>query len=55
MNIVIRIEKAREELIKIGNEKGLQDPLVIKQSEVLDELINQYYRVERKPSEEKAS
>lgn len=46
MNIMMRIEEVREELNEIGLKKGFQDPQVIKKSQLLDELINQYYRLE---------
>ena len=46
MDISQRIEKARKELVDLGMAKGFQDPQVIKKSQMLDELINQYYRTE---------
>jgi hypothetical protein len=48
MDIIHRIEKMREELLKIGNSKGFQDHEVIHLSQKLDKLINAYYRLERK-------
>lgn len=45
MKIADRIEIFREELIELGMEKGFQDPAVIKKSQQLDKLINQYYNV----------
>lgn len=47
MDIIQRIENARKELVELGMEKGFQDPQVIKKSQMLDELINQYNRVPR--------
>jgi len=44
MVITKRIEKAREELVELGMKKGFSHPQVIKKSQMLDELINQYYR-----------
>jgi len=44
MEIVERIEKLRKELVELGMKKGFQDPQVFKKSQMLDELINQYYR-----------
>ncbi|MEN6348285.1 MAG: aspartyl-phosphate phosphatase Spo0E family protein [Syntrophomonas sp.] len=44
MNIVRTIERLREELNKLGLEKGFKDPQVIKLSQRLDVLINMYYK-----------
>jgi hypothetical protein len=41
-DIIQKIEEIRKELMDLGMEKGLQDPQVIKKSQILDELINQY-------------
>ncbi|MEN6327096.1 MAG: aspartyl-phosphate phosphatase Spo0E family protein [Syntrophomonas sp.] len=46
MNIMQRVENMRRELIEIGISHGFQDPQVISLSQQLDELINQYYRLE---------
>lgn len=45
MKITERIERLREELVELGIKKGFQDTQVIKKSQKLDELINQYYRL----------
>lgn len=44
-NTVQKIEKARRDLNEMGIRKGFQDPEVLAQSRMLDELINQYYRI----------
>jgi hypothetical protein len=44
LSIIEKIEKVRQELAHLGIEKGFQDPQVIKASQMLDELINQYYK-----------
>jgi len=46
MNINKRIKKVLEELVELGLQKGFQDPQVIKKSQMLDKLINQYYRTQ---------
>jgi len=43
--IIQKIEEIRKELMIFGVKNGFQDPQVIKTSQMLDELINQYYRV----------
>lgn len=50
-----RIEKARDELIELGIKRGFQDPKVIEKSQILDELINQYYRLIPKSAETKVA
>lgn len=45
MNIIHRIEELRLELNALGAEKGLKDPQVIKLSQRLDKLINEYYKL----------
>ena len=50
-----KIEKLRLELVELGMKKGLQDPLVIEKSQMLDELINQYYRLSTKSAEVKVA
>jgi len=50
-----KIEKLRLELVELGMKKGLQDPLVIEKSQMLDELINQYYRLSTKSPEVKVA
>ncbi|KLU62401.1 Spo0E like sporulation regulatory protein [Peptococcaceae bacterium CEB3] len=42
-----RIEKLRRKLNKFGGERGLKDPEVIRMSQQLDHLLNQYYEVNR--------
>lgn len=55
MNIMRKIEEVRHELIELGMKKGFQDPQVISKSQLLDELINQYYRLVKKLTQGKAS
>ncbi|HWP97717.1 MAG TPA: aspartyl-phosphate phosphatase Spo0E family protein [Syntrophomonadaceae bacterium] len=43
MDVVERIEELRIILNKLGEAKGLQDPEVIRISQILDEMINTYY------------
>lgn len=38
-----KIEEVRRKLIKLGTEKGFQDPGVIKLSQALDRMINKIY------------
>ncbi|MEN6389355.1 MAG: aspartyl-phosphate phosphatase Spo0E family protein [Syntrophomonas sp.] len=38
-----KVEKVRAKLVKLGLEKGFQDPGVIKLSQALDRLINKIY------------
>jgi len=54
-NIVQKIERARMELIEIGMKKGFQNAQVIEKSQMLDELINQYYRLTPKSTEVKTA
>ncbi|PKM75830.1 MAG: Spo0E family sporulation regulatory protein-aspartic acid phosphatase [Firmicutes bacterium HGW-Firmicutes-15] len=54
MNIIKLIEKARGELVELGMKKGFQHPQVIKKSQMLDELINQYYRLAQRSTRVKA-
>jgi Spo0E like sporulation regulatory protein. len=54
-NTIQKIEKARQELNEMGIKKGFQDPEVIAQSRMLDELINQYYRISVQPTTVKAA
>lgn len=44
MKLADRIEMVRKELVEMGMERGFQHPQVIRKSQALDELINQYYR-----------
>ncbi len=44
MSIVANIEKSRGELNKLGIGKDLQDSKVIRMSQSLDKLINEYYQ-----------
>lgn len=41
----IELERERESLYTLTAIYGLQHPIVIKQSEILDELINRYNRM----------
>jgi hypothetical protein len=43
--LIAEIEKLRAQLHVQGICRGLQDNDVLKQSEMLDNLINQYYRL----------
>lgn len=43
MNLQQKVEKIRTRLVKLGMEKGFQDPRVIKLSQSLDRLVKQYY------------
>jgi len=54
-NIVQKIERERKELIEIGMKKGFQNAQVIEKSQMLDELINQYYRLTPKSTEVKTA
>ncbi|HCF49183.1 MAG TPA: Spo0E family sporulation regulatory protein-aspartic acid phosphatase [Syntrophomonas sp.] len=45
MDIITKIEDLRLKLTKLGEEKGLKHPDVIRLSKQLDDLIIQYYRV----------
>lgn len=47
MDVISRIEELRLELYRLATEKGFQDPQVIEVSGILDELINEYYWLER--------
>lgn len=38
-----KVEEVRRKLIKLGMEKGFQDPGVIKLSRALDRMINKIY------------
>lgn len=54
-NAVQKIEKLRQDLIDIGVKRGFQDPQVMEKSRMLDELINQYYRIPQQSAEVKAA
>lgn len=43
--LLLKIEYLREELIKVGNEKGFNNSDTIKLSEDLDRLIVKYQRL----------
>lgn len=43
MELKLKVEKVREKLVKMGMEKGLRDPQVIKLSRTLDRLIKEAY------------
>jgi hypothetical protein len=49
MSIVQIIEKLRNELVELGTIRGLQDPEVIRLSQKLDEYINDYYYLRKRP------
>ncbi|CAA7602373.1 Aspartyl-phosphate phosphatase Spo0E-like [Acididesulfobacillus acetoxydans] len=42
-----RIERLRRKLNKSGGERGFKDPKVIRMSQELDQLLNQYYEANR--------
>jgi len=46
-NILQEIEELRDQLGKIGIEKGFHDPEVIKMSRTLDKEINEYFWIRR--------
>lgn len=46
MELSQKVEKVRAKLVKLGMEKGFQDPRVIKLSQALDSLINKLYMPE---------
>lgn len=41
----VRIEKVRLSLYEIAEEKSLTDPEVVRMSQCLDHLLNEYYRI----------
>ncbi|MEA4926629.1 MAG: aspartyl-phosphate phosphatase Spo0E family protein [Syntrophomonadaceae bacterium] len=54
-NTITKIEKARQDLNEMGLKRGFNDPEVIEQSRMLDELINEYYRSMKEPAKVKAA
>ncbi|MBM4763866.1 aspartyl-phosphate phosphatase Spo0E family protein [Bacillus sp. B15-48] len=42
------IEKKRSELIQVASTSGLTSTTAIRHSQELDDLLNTYYRIERK-------
>ncbi|MBR2565787.1 MAG: aspartyl-phosphate phosphatase Spo0E family protein [Paenibacillus sp.] len=48
MQIKDRIERDRQKLRQLAENHGMQDDKVLKQSMILDELINEYYRFQYK-------
>ena len=54
MTVIERIEKLRIELVELGMKKGFQDPQVIKKSQQLDVIINQYYKLTERTLENRA-
>lgn len=44
MELNQKVEKIRAKLVKMGMEKGLRDPQVIKLSRTLDQLIKEAYQ-----------
>ena len=55
MNIVQRIEALRKELIEQGMKRGFQDSQVLRTSKMLDDLINEYFKITEGKSQEKAA
>ena len=43
MELSQKVEMVRAKLVKLGMEKGFQDPGVLKLSQALDKLINRLY------------
>lgn len=43
MELSQKVEKIRAKLVKLGMEKGFEDPGVIRLSQTLDRLINKVY------------
>ena len=39
-----KLERVRKDLNEMAEARGLQDPLVLKQSQFLDELVNRFVR-----------
>lgn len=52
-NLMREIEKLRAQLNDQGKRRGLHDNDVLKKSEILDNLINQYYLLLREESRKK--
>ncbi|WP_026081340.1 aspartyl-phosphate phosphatase Spo0E family protein [Paenibacillus sp. PAMC 26794] len=48
IQITDKIERNRQELSRLAENHGMQDNQVLRQSMVLDELINEYYRFKYK-------
>lgn len=46
--VLNKIEKMRKQLRELEKNKGLLDKQVLRKSEELDELINEYYRLHLK-------
>lgn len=53
-NLMREIEELRVQLNDQGKRRGLQDNDVLKKSEILDNLINQYYLLLREEPGKKA-
>ncbi|ADU28679.1 aspartyl-phosphate phosphatase Spo0E family protein [Evansella cellulosilytica] len=51
LNLINDIEVARSKLICAGMKKGLTHPETINCSKLLDELLNQYYQIGKRPSQ----
>ncbi|CAG7652078.1 Spo0E family sporulation regulatory protein-aspartic acid phosphatase [Paenibacillus allorhizosphaerae] len=41
-----KLERAREDLNKIAEVRGMQDPLVLQKSQSLDELVNRFLQLQ---------
>ncbi|HBQ25872.1 MAG TPA: aspartyl-phosphate phosphatase Spo0E family protein [Syntrophomonas sp.] len=52
--LIREIEELRTQLNDQGKRRGLRDSDVLKRSEILDNLINQYYRLLREEASNKA-
>lgn len=48
LNISRKIERERKRLVELGMSKGFQNPQVIKKSQEVDELLVEYYKLEKK-------
>ncbi|MDD4109775.1 MAG: aspartyl-phosphate phosphatase Spo0E family protein [Prolixibacteraceae bacterium] len=53
-NLMCEIEELRAQLNDQGKRRGLHDNDVLKKSEILDNLINQYYLLLRKETSKTA-
>jgi len=49
--ILNRIEELRQKLHELGMAKGLADPEVLAASQMLDAVLNEYYRLMKKKME----
>ncbi|MEG6617557.1 aspartyl-phosphate phosphatase Spo0E family protein [Peptococcaceae bacterium 1198_IL3148] len=45
--LLIKIEKMRSEMHQLANEKGIAHKDVVEVSQLLDNLLNEYYKIKR--------